>query len=81
VFVCAAEFAGVDASQAVEVPASAGDCIVFNPMCCHSGSPNTRLESRYAYFQSYHALSARCGSPWSPLAFDKAATPTVKIQH
>ena len=28
-------------------------------MCLHSGSFNTRPESRYVYFQSYHPASAR----------------------
>lgn len=54
----AAELAGVDASQGIEVTGNEGDLIVFNPMCLHSGSRNVTPQPRYAYFASFMDQSA-----------------------
>ena len=50
--------AGIDTSAAIEITASEGDCVIFNPMCLHSGSTNSTVDPRYVYFQSYFSRSA-----------------------
>jgi hypothetical protein len=44
--------AGIDLNNncsQVEVIGGMGDCVIFNPMCLHSGSFNTRVQSRCEY--------------------------------
>lgn len=44
----------------IEICANDGDLIVFNPLCCHSSSPNRTDRPRYVYFTSfYHPSAAR----------------------
>jgi len=50
--------AGIDLSQAIEVPAEEGDLLVFNPMCLHSASHNSTTQPRYVYFASFMDTSA-----------------------
>jgi hypothetical protein len=57
--------AGVDESAGVEVLAQDGDLIVFDPMCVHSASANTRRESRYIVNHAfYDASSADLEALW-----------------
>ena len=44
--------------EAIEITASEGDCVIFNPMCLHSGSSNSTDDPRYVYFQSYFTRTA-----------------------
>ncbi len=53
-----AEWAGVNLSEGVEVLAQEGDLIIFNPMCLHSASANSRKQPRYVYFASFFDVSA-----------------------
>lgn len=54
-----AQAAGVDLDAGIKVCAAEGDLIVFNPMCLHSASRNTRSQPRYVYFASFFDISAR----------------------
>lgn len=60
-----AQAAGVDLQAGIEVCANEGDLIVFNPMCLHSASGNSRPQPRYVYFASCFDISAR--RLWSSL--------------
>ena len=51
--------AGIDLSQAIEVPADEGDLLIFNPMCLHSASGNASTQPRYVYFASFFDVSAK----------------------
>lgn len=51
--------AGVDVDEGIEICATEGDLIVFNPMCIHSASGNARSQPRYVYFASFFDVSAR----------------------
>ena len=50
--------AKVDLSEAIEVCPEDGDLLIFNPMCLHSASTNTRSTPRYVYFASFMDASA-----------------------
>ncbi len=58
--------AGVDVAAGIEVHATSGDLIVFNPMCVHAGSVNRRSQPRYVYFSSFADASAK--RLWDQLA-------------
>ena len=51
--------AGIDTNKAIEVCATEGDLLVFNPMALHSSSANTTATPRYVYFASFYDVSAR----------------------
>lgn len=51
--------AGVETKNAVEVCANEGDLLVFNPMAVHSSSANSTPDACYAYFASFHDVSAQ----------------------
>lgn len=55
----AEKLSGVDTGKAIEVPASEGDLIVFNPMALHSASGNKSDTPRYVYFASFMDASAK----------------------
>ena len=50
--------ANVDKTKAVEIPASEGDLVMFNPMCLHAGSRNTLKQSRYVMFMQFMDVAA-----------------------
>lgn len=54
----AAELAGIDTKESIEVLAREGDLIVFNPMALHSASNNVTTQPRYVYFASFADVSA-----------------------
>jgi ectoine hydroxylase-related dioxygenase (phytanoyl-CoA dioxygenase family) len=45
--------AHIDVAAAIEVCPEEGDLLIFNPMCLHSASWNTRATPRYVYFVSF----------------------------
>jgi hypothetical protein len=80
--------AGIDESTGIEVLVNDGDLVVFDPMCVHAPSANTRPEPRYILNQILYDASAAdltalwvdCGDRW-PIPDEMRAALPERHRH